>query len=146
MSYDSEEQKEVRKTWMWIAIVILIICGIILSLMMGVPKYRVWAKELKGKATLREAEWDRQVAVEEAKAINESAQYKAEAEITRAKGVAEANTIIGESLENNEGYLRYLWIQGLHDGSSEIIYVPTEANLPILESVRKLQSTTQTNE
>ncbi|UCF13227.1 MAG: hypothetical protein JSW06_02940 [Thermoplasmatales archaeon] len=44
-----------------------------------------------------------------------------------------------ESLKQNEAYLRYLWIQGLHDGSSEVIYIPTEANLPILESVRKLR-------
>lgn len=63
----------------------------------------------------------------------------AAAEVERAKGVAEANRIIGESLKNNEGYLRYLWIQGLQDGSSEVIYVPTEASLPILEATRRMQ-------
>jgi hypothetical protein len=32
-----------------------------------------------------------------------------------------------------------LWIQGLQDGSSETIYIPTEANLPILEATRKIK-------
>jgi regulator of protease activity HflC (stomatin/prohibitin superfamily) len=88
---------------------------------------------------LREAEWDRQVAVEEAKAKLDSAKFHADAEIERAKGVAEANEIIGTSLKGNEVYLRYLWINGLQDGSSEVIYIPTEANLPILEATRKVQ-------
>ena len=113
----------------------------------AIPQYGVWKKELSGKATLREAEWSRQVAIEEAKAALESAEHLSAAaierakglaasEVERAKGVAEANTIIGESLNGNEDYLRYLWIQGLQDGSSEVIYIPTEANLPILEATR----------
>ena len=62
----------------------------------------------------------------------------AEIEIARAKGVSKSNEIIATSLSEN--YLRYLWIQGLHNKSSaEVIYVPTEANLPILESTRNLQ-------
>lgn len=36
-------------------------------------------------------------------------------------------------------YIQYLWVQGLHDGSSEVIYVPTEANLPVLEATRGLK-------
>lgn len=63
------------------------------------------------------------------------AEKDAEIEVARAKGVAESNKIIASSI--TEGYLRYLWIQGLQDGSSEVIYVPTEANLPILEAIRK---------
>lgn len=103
------------------------------------PMYNVWRKELRGKADLKEAEWSRQIAIEEAKARKESAILDAEAEVERAKGVAEANKIIGDSLRDNEAYLRYLWIHGLHDGSSEVIYVPTEANLPILEATRTVQ-------
>lgn len=103
----------------------------------GWPKYKVWQQGLAGEAKLREAEYSKQVAVEEAKALQQSAKMKAEAEVERAKGVAEANRIIGDSLAGNEAYLRYLWIQGLSDGNSETIYVPTEANLPILEASRK---------
>lgn len=121
-----------------VGIAVLVIAVIIIA-MFGLPLYRVWQKEKRGQASLREAEWSKKIAIEEAKAIKESAKHKAEAEIERAKGVAEANKIIGESLRENEEYLRYLWIQGLQDGTSEVIYVPTEANLPILEATRGLQ-------
>jgi hypothetical protein len=116
--------------------VFIILAVIAAGVAWGVPQYNVWRLELRGKAHLREAEWDRQIAVEEAQAKLESASLLAESEVERAKGVAEANKIIGESLAGNEAYLRYLWIQGLQDGSSEIIYIPTEANLPILEATR----------
>ena len=102
--------------------------------------YRVYNQTLRGEATLREAEFDRQVRVEEAQAELEAADLDRQSEIIRANGVAEANEIIGTSLQGNEAYLRYLWIQGLHDGTSEIIYVPTEANLPIVEARRFRQT------
>lgn len=119
--------------------IVVIVLTLVAGGCYGVPKYRVWQRELSGKAQLKEAEWSRQIAVEEGKAKMDAAKYLANAEIERARGVAEANAIIGESLKENEAYLRYLWINGLHDGSSEVIYVPTEANLPILEAVRKLE-------
>jgi regulator of protease activity HflC (stomatin/prohibitin superfamily) len=109
---------------------------VVVGLMVGIPKYTVWRKEMKGKATLAEAEWDRQVKVREASAMAESAVFQAEAEVERAKGVAQANEIIGGSLKGNSEYLRYLWIQSLSEGKSEVIYVPTETNLPILEAAR----------
>jgi len=64
-----------------------------------------------------------------------SATKDAEIEVARAKGVAQANEIISGSI--SEQYIQYLWVQGLNDGNSEVIYVPTEANLPILEATRK---------
>ncbi|MGD9276296.1 MAG: hypothetical protein PVJ67_03935 [Candidatus Pacearchaeota archaeon] len=44
--------------------------------------------------------------------------------------------IIGTSLQNNEAYLRYLWIDNLQNEHNQVIYVPTETNLPILEASR----------
>ena len=43
----------------------------------------------------------------------DSAKLLADAEVERAKGVAQANAIIGDSLKNNEEYLRYLYINGI---------------------------------
>ena len=60
----------------------------------------------------------------------------ADAQVARARGVAQANEIIGNSLQNNELYLHYLWIQNLHDGKNDVIYVPTEAGIPIMEAGR----------
>jgi hypothetical protein len=68
----------------------------------------------------------------------ESAKLLGDAEVARARGVAEANRIIGDSLKGNEAYLRYLWIHNLESGSNSVIYIPTEAGLPILEAGARL--------
>ena len=117
---------------------ILFMCLLIAVGMVGCPQYNVWQKGLKGQAELKQAEWNRQITIKEAEAKQESAKALALAEVERAKGVAEANKIIGASLKENEEYLRYLWIIGLQDGSSEVIYVPTEAQLPILEAGKRV--------
>ena len=111
-----------------------IFVGLILlgGLLWGIPNYKVYARELNGKAQLREAEWNRQIAIEEAEALKESAKLMAEAEVLRAGGIAEANEIIAGSI--TEEYIRYKFVEGLNDGNTEVIYVPTEANLPILEA------------
>jgi len=102
-------------------------------------------KESEGRGKLLEAESSKKIQIEDAKGRNEAAKLEAEtkvkiaqaeaqAEVERAKGVAEANRIIGESLKGNEAYLRYLWIIGLKDGKGERVYIPTEAGMPILEA------------
>lgn|SRR3990167_2208891 len=101
------------------------------------PLLKPWWAQQTGKAELAQAEQNRQIAVLEATAKKESAIQLAQAEIERAKGVAKANEIIGDSLKGNEEYLRYLWIDAIHDKEHQIIYVPTEANIPILEAGRR---------
>lgn len=101
------------------------------------PPYLVWEQELHGQAELARAESTRKIAILEANAKKESAKALAEAEIERAKGVAEANRIIGESLQGHDEYLQYLWITNLEEGANrETIYVPTETGLPLLEANR----------
>lgn len=100
------------------------------------PYIHVWQQSMLGQAELARAESNRQIATCEAMAKKESSKALSDAEVIRAEGVAKANKIIGDSLQNNEGYLRYLWIQGLQTNHMQVVYVPTEANLPILESTR----------
>ena len=117
-----------------IVVVIFIIFGIGMA---GCPRYHVWEQEQTGKAELARASSNRMIAVQEAEAKLESASKLADAEIARARGVAEANKIIGDSLKGNEAYLKYLWIDSMHGNPNvQLIYVPTETNLPILESGR----------
>ncbi len=104
--------------------------------MFAYPNYRVWQQGLEGEAELKRAEQNRKIAVQEAEAKKEAAKSLADAEIIRAQGVAKANEIIGGSLKGNEEYLRYLWIDNLEKGNNSVIYVPTEAGLPILEANR----------
>ncbi len=98
--------------------------------------YDVWAEGKVGEAELARAESNRKIKTLEARAHEESAKFFASAEIIRAEGVAKANKIIGDSLRDNESYLRYLWVQGLNTNQTQVIYVPTEANLPIMEASR----------
>ena len=104
--------------------------------MVGCPVYEVWRAQKAGEAELAQADQNRQIAVAQARAKAESAHFEADAEVTRATGVAKANEIIGKSLQGNEAYLRYLWINGLEQNKNAVIYVPTETNLPILEAGR----------
>jgi predicted Holliday junction resolvase-like endonuclease len=125
-----ENQFKSEKT---VGIVVAVIAVLIIVLLAwGVPQYKVYAQELNGKAQLKEAEWNRQIAIQEAEAEKASAELKAQSEIIRARGIAEANDIIAGSI--TEEYIRYKFVEGLNDGHTEVIYVPTEANLPILEA------------
>ena len=44
--------------------------------------------------------------------------------------------IVAEGLGGPEGYLRYLWINKLGENDQDVIYIPTEAGIPILEAGR----------
>lgn len=115
---------------------LVILCGLIFGGCYAIPKYGIYQQRLEGEAELQKAEYSKRVAVQDAQAKYDSATLLAGAEIKRAEGVAQANKIIGDSLKGNEAYLRYLWIHSLEDTKNQIIYVPTEANLPILEASR----------
>ena len=62
----------------------------------------------------------------------EQARKEAEIEVARAEGAAQAQRIIRETL--SDSYLQYLWIQTLNENPN-VIYVATEANLPIFKGV-----------
>lgn len=62
------------------------------------------------------------------------ARKRGEATVAEAKGVAEANRIISESAD--ERLVRYMSAKGLASGRN-LIYVPTEANIPIMEATQK---------
>ena len=104
-----------------------------------VPNYRVWQQNKVDEAELARAEQNRQIAIQEAKAKEESAKSLANAEIIRAQGIAEANRIIGDSLKNNDAYIYYLWVEALRETQNAVVYVPTEAGIPITESTRFLR-------
>lgn len=110
--------------------------ALVAAAMYVMPLYNIWQQRLTGEAELARASMNRQIAVQEAEAKRAAAKELAQAEIERARGVAEANRIIGDSLQNNEDYLRYLFVNNLEHTQNQVIYIPTEANLPILEANR----------
>lgn len=117
-----------------IVILLFVILGC--GLLAGCPSYNVYQQRMSGEAEYQRAESSRKIAILEAQAKLESSKALAGAEVERAKGVAQANQIIGDSLKGNEDYLRYLYINNLENSKDQIIYIPTEAGLPILEANR----------
>lgn len=117
----------------------LAVAAVVLLALGGCPQYSVYQQRLEGEAELAKANYSKQVAVQEANAKMEGAKLLAQAEVERAKGVAQANKIIGDSLKGNEDYLRYLWITDVagSDKSKTVVYIPTEANMPILEAGKR---------
>ncbi len=109
-----------------VSILVLLLVALAVGLV-GCPQYAVYNQRLQGQALLAHAQSAKEVAVAEAKAKMESASLLAEAEVARAKGVAAANKIIGDSLKDNTAYLDYLWIHEVagQGNNREIIYVPT---------------------
>ncbi len=105
----------------WIAFVIVFLVALIWTWKMASPRY-----------TLYQANIERQVQVADARAKAEAASLLAEAEIERSKGVAEANAIIADSLTPE--YITWLYVDQLDRTDNQIIYIPTEGGLPILEA------------
>lgn len=124
---------EQKTTFAWIGIALFVL-AIIGGFMWGIKQYKVYSKTMDGKAELREAEWSRQVMIEEAQANLEAEKLNAQAEVERAKGMAEAIRIEGNQLTNE--YIQYLWVRKNQFDKNTTIYVPTETNLPILEAGR----------
>lgn len=108
---------------------------VIVMLFFGIPMYNVWQQEMSGKAEYAKAEQNRKIKIEEAKANLEAEKLNAQAEIERAKGAAQAIEI--ENGKLTENYIRYLWVRQQNNLSDKtVIYIPTEAGLPILEAGR----------
>lgn len=107
-----------------------ILAILIAGAMFGWPAYRVWQAGMEGKAILRRAEHEKMVAIETAKA-----------EVDSAKLRAEAIALVGKAAQEYPEYRQQEFIaafgEAIKSGEVEqIIYVPTEANIPIVEANR----------
>lgn len=125
----------------FIGFMILCIAIVLGGLLFGCPQYNVYSKRMDGEAELAHAQYSKQVAVQTSQAKKDIAQLEADSDIIRAGGVAKANAILSNSLGGPEGYLRWKYIEMLettaNSESKSVIYVPTEAGLPILEAGKR---------
>jgi uncharacterized protein HemX len=117
-----------------VAVVVVLALGlvaVILALMFGLPVYSVWQQEQSGKAQLARANQSRQILVTQAVAEQEAATH-------RAKAIA----IMGEMAQKYPEYRQQEFIgafaEAMHNGRiNQVIYVPTEAGIPILEAGKR---------
>ena len=118
----------------WVLAVIMLILFLVITigggLMFSLPVYNVWRMGKHGEALLRQAEQEKLIMVEQAKAEVEAAEF-------RAKAIA----LVGQSAKEFPEYRQQEFIAAFaeaikSDSVEQIIYVPTEANLPIVEAGR----------
>lgn len=111
--------------------VIVVIVMIVAAWMFFYPNYRVWSQEMRGKAALAEASQSKMIQIEQARAELESSQLRAEAIV-----------IMGQAAKDYPEYRQQEFVgafgEALREGSiNQIIYVPTEGNIPILEAGKR---------
>lgn len=119
-----------------IGIMIIAAVIVIALLMFGLPLYNVWQQEMAGKAEMAKAEQNRKILIEEARARLEAEKLNAQAEVERAKGMAEAMKLENGTL--NSTYNQYLFIRTLEKLADkgdlpQIIYMPSEGLVPVLD-------------
>ena len=120
-----------KKDLFELAIGLLLIVLLVFGVGYGWQKYKVYSATQSGIAKLRESESSKRIAIEQAMAEKEAAKYQ-----------AEAIKIMGEAAKNYPEYRQQEFINAfgmaLRDGKiQQIIYVPTEGNIPILESGKR---------
>lgn len=101
------------------------------------PGYKTTLRQIDGEAALAQANSEKQIMVTQAKAKAEAAVSEKAAEITRAEGAAAAIKITGDALQQHPEYLRYLYVNNLAETKDQVIYIPTEAGLPLLEAGKR---------
>ncbi|MCA5005515.1 flotillin family protein [Sphingobacterium bovistauri] len=119
-----------------IGIILASVVIIIIILMFGLPLYNVWQQEMAGKAEMAKAEQNRKILIEEARTRLEAEKLNAQAEVERAKGMAEAMKLENGTL--NSTYNQYLFIRTLEKLADkgdlpQIIYMPSEGLVPVLD-------------
>ena len=130
--YSYPESADMLKRSVWIVLAVALL-GVAMAFV--IPWYNVWSQEMEGKAEFAKAEQNRKIKIEEARANLEAEKLNAQAEVERAKGAAEAIRIENGSITPT--YIQYLWVRQQSDLSDKaVIYIPTETNLPLLESTR----------
>jgi len=97
----------------------------------GYPQWNVWNQGLSGQAALAKATQTKQIMIEASLAEKESAQNKADAIMIMGKAAKEFPEYRTQEFVTAFG-------EALREGNiQQIIYVPTEALIPILEAGKR---------
>ena len=108
----------------------LVVLFCLFGALAGYPVYNVWQQGMSGQAMLKKAEQEKQIMIEQARA-----------EVEASKLRAQAIEAVGEAVQKYPEYRLQEFIGAFGDAMAngdieKIIYVPTEANIPIVEAGR----------
>jgi hypothetical protein len=119
--------------WPVAAVLLLIAWGLF-----GLPVWRVWAQQKQGEADLQQAHKEQQIQVSKAQGRLDAANINKQAAIIEAEAVSAQIETIGKTLTQHDLYLKWQWIKMMEERpESSVIYVPTEANIPIMEAGKR---------
>ena len=125
---------------MIIALIVGSVVSVFAWFVFGYPVWNVWASKKDGEAALSEAEKEQKIQMAKATARYEAAEMNKKAAIVEAEAVSAQIEKIGLQLTTHDLYLKWQWIKMMEERpDSSVIYVPTEANLPILEATRGIR-------
>jgi len=127
------EQQRQSSIVSWSLVGTFAVAGLVTAGMWGCPQYAVYNNRLHGEAELARATQNRQILVQQAQAEKEAATLR-----------AEAIGIVGKAAKEFPEYRQQEFIGAFadalrHGSIGQIIYVPTEANIPIMEAGRHPQ-------
>lgn len=128
------KQRTVRNYFALVFLGIFLVVALFMGGFAVNKKISVWSREQDGRAAIAEARYSKDVQIEEARANLAAEKLNAEAEVERAKGAARAIEAEGGALTPE--YITYLWVRNLERGNNDLIYIPTEGGVPILEAGR----------
>lgn len=126
MKLNNRGESEVLET-MGLAILVI---GVIAALMFLLPIWNVWRAGLSGEAELNRAEQTRQILVAQAQGEKDAARLR-----------ADAIAIVGQAAKDFPEYRTQEFLgafaEALREGHiAQIMYIPTEAGIPITEAGR----------
>lgn len=115
-------------------IVLAVLAVIVWSLWLH-PIWKVWASQKSGEADLQQAHKEQQIQVAKAQGRLDAAKINMNAAVIEAQAVSAQIKEIGAQLTEHDLYLKWQWIKMMEEKpNGSVIYVPTEAGLPILEA------------
>lgn len=111
----------------------LVLGGAFTLMLWGCPRYEVYQQEYEGRAQLAKANQNREILVSQARAEKEAAELR-----------SQAIAIVGKAAKEYPEYRQQEFIGAFadalrHGQISQIMYVPTEANIPITEAGRMVE-------
>jgi len=109
----------------------IFLCFLAICVALWQPIVGPWVQERKGYANLRQAEQERQILIEQAKAERDAAELR-----------AQAIGIVGQAAKDFPEYRLQEFMGSfaealMSDKIEKIVYIPTEANIPILEAGKR---------
>lgn len=125
------DQKPRPRIGLFITGAILAIIALIALPFVVWPLYRIWQQGLEGEARLKRAQQEKQILVEQARAEVEAADL-------RASAIAKIGAMAQQYPEYRNQEFIAAFADALQNGNIEkMIFVPTEANIPIIQSTAK---------